>query len=76
MKDNTIIFVARASNSKKDCEHDLYSCLLPRCEALSIPLGISDRNAIIWRKRLTFTGIKLFRLMSQGGSSNILVIDS
>ena len=34
VKDNTIICVARASNSKRDCEHDLYCCLLPRCEAL------------------------------------------
>jgi len=33
-KNNTIICVARASNSKRDCEHDLYCCLLPRCEAL------------------------------------------
>ena len=34
VKNNTIIYVARASNSKIDCEHDLYCCLLPRCEAL------------------------------------------
>ena len=34
VKNNTIIYVARASNSKRDCEHDLYCCLLPRCEAL------------------------------------------
>jgi len=34
VKNNTIICVARASNSKRDCEHDLYCCLLPRCEAL------------------------------------------
>ena len=34
MKNNTIIYVVRASNSKRDCEHDLYCCLLPRCEAL------------------------------------------
>ena len=33
VKNNTIIYVARASNSKRDCEHDLYCCL-PRCEAL------------------------------------------
>ena len=33
MKNNTIIYVARASNSKRDCENDLYCCLLPRCEA-------------------------------------------
>jgi len=26
------ICVARASNSKRGCEHDLYCCLLPRCE--------------------------------------------
>jgi len=26
-KNNTIIYVARASNSKRDCEHDLYCCL-------------------------------------------------
>ena len=34
VKNNAIIYVARASNSKRDCEHDLYCCLLPRCEAL------------------------------------------
>ena len=34
MKNNTIIYVARASNSKRDCKHDLYCCLLPRCKAL------------------------------------------
>ena len=34
MNNNTIIYVARASNSKRDCEHDLYYCLLPQCEAL------------------------------------------
>ena len=34
VKNNTIICVERASNSKRDCEHDLYCCLLPRCEAL------------------------------------------
>ena len=34
VKNNTIICVARASNGKRDCEHDLYCCLLPRCEAL------------------------------------------
>jgi len=34
VKNNTIIYVARASNSTRDCEHDLYCCLLPRCEAL------------------------------------------
>ena len=28
------ICVARASNNKRDCEHDLYCCLLPRCKAL------------------------------------------
>ena len=33
-KNNTILYVARASNSKRDCEHDLYCCLMPRCEAL------------------------------------------
>ena len=33
VKNNTIIYVAWASNSKRDCEHDLYCCLLPRCEA-------------------------------------------
>ena len=36
---NTIIYVARyyicsASNSKRNCKHDLYCCLLPQCEAL------------------------------------------
>ena len=34
VKNNTIVYVARASNSKRDCEHDLCCCLLPRCEAL------------------------------------------
>jgi len=34
VKNNTIVCVARASNNKRDCEHDLYCCLLPRCEAL------------------------------------------
>jgi len=33
VKNNTIKYVARASKSKKDCEHAL-CCLLPRCEAL------------------------------------------
>ena len=33
-KNNTIVCVARASNRKRDCEHDLYCCLLPRCEAM------------------------------------------
>ena len=36
VKNNTIIYVVRASNSKRDCEHDLYCCLLPWCEALRI----------------------------------------
>ena len=31
VKNNTIIYIARASNGN---EHDLYYCLLPRCEAL------------------------------------------
>jgi len=35
-KNNTIIYVRRASNSERDCEHDLYCCLLLRCEALRI----------------------------------------
>jgi len=34
VKNTTIIYVAQASNSKRDCEHDLYCCLLPWCEAL------------------------------------------
>ena len=34
VKNSTILYVARASNSKRDCEHDLYCCLLPQCEAL------------------------------------------
>jgi len=34
MKNNTIIYVARASNSKRDCKHDLHCCLLPRYEVL------------------------------------------
>jgi len=34
VKNNTIIYVEWASNSKRDCEHDLCCCLLPRCEAL------------------------------------------
>jgi len=35
VKHNTIIYVARASNSKRDCEHDLYCCLLPLPSKLS-----------------------------------------
>jgi len=34
VKNKTIIYVARASNNKRDCEHDLYCCLLPQCETL------------------------------------------
>ena len=34
VKNKTIIYEARASNSKRDCGHDLYCCLLPQCEAL------------------------------------------
>jgi len=34
VKNTTIICVARASISKRDCEHDFYCFLLPRCEAL------------------------------------------
>jgi len=34
MQNNTIICVVQASNSERDCEHDLYCCLLPWCEAL------------------------------------------
>jgi len=34
VKNNTIIYVVRTSNSKRVCEHDLYCCLLPQCEAL------------------------------------------
>jgi len=34
VKNKTIIYEAWASNSKRDCEHDLYCCLMPRCEAL------------------------------------------
>jgi len=33
-KNNTIIYVARASNSKNDWERVHYFCLLPQCEAL------------------------------------------
>ena len=33
MKNNTIIYVARASNSERDCEHNLFCCLLPWCDA-------------------------------------------
>jgi len=43
VKNNTIIYVARASNSEGDYEHDLYCCLLPRHEALrTCRSGISD----------------------------------
>ena len=34
MKNKTIIYEERASNSKRDSEHDFYCCLLPQCEAL------------------------------------------
>ena len=36
VKNNTIVYVERVSNSKRDCEYNLYCCLLPRCEALRI----------------------------------------
>ena len=39
VRNKTIIYEARGSNSKRDCEHDLYCCLLP--------LGISDRNKMV-----------------------------
>ena len=53
-ENNTIIYVARASNSKRGCEHDLYCCLLPRCEALrtcrsGFPIAttlIHDKSAV------------------------------
>jgi len=32
VKNNTIVYVARTSNSKRDCEHDLCCCFLPQCE--------------------------------------------
>jgi len=52
------MYEARASNSKRDCEHDLYCCLLPRCEALracrsGFPIatlsscGLGDRQDIL-----------------------------
>jgi len=44
MKNNTIVYVARASNSERDCEHDLYCCLLPRCEALRTQDFRSQQN--------------------------------
>jgi len=44
---HTIIYVARASNRKRDCEHDLYCCLLPQCEALrTCCSGFSERS--VW----------------------------
>ena len=47
VKNNTIIYVARASNSKRDC--DAWSLLLLAATVWNfahLPLGISDRNSI------------------------------
>jgi len=42
VKNNTIIYVARASNSKRDCEHDLYCCFAATVRSFAhIPLGIA-----------------------------------
>jgi len=61
VKDNTIIYVARASNSKRDCEHDLYCCLLPQCEALrtccsGFPIAtlLSTTSALWFWRRIRF----------------------
>jgi len=52
VKNNTIIYVARASNSKRDC--DAWSLLLLAAAVRSfahMPLGISDRNSTqVWMK--------------------------
>jgi len=44
MKNNTILYVARASNSKSDCEHDLLLLAATVRSFAHMPLGISDRN--------------------------------
>ena len=54
VKNNTIICVVRASNSTRDCEHDLYCCLLPRCEALracrsGFPIATQQRSVSFFR---------------------------
>ena len=56
VKNNTIVYVARASNSKRDCEHDLYCCLLPWCEALcTYRSGFPIATLLCWRpKRMNY----------------------
>jgi len=40
------VCVEQASNNKRDCEHELYCCLLLRCGSFAhMPLGLSDRNS-------------------------------
>jgi len=51
VKNNIIVCLARASNSKRDSEHDLYCCLLPRCEALracrsGFPIATIPKHAL------------------------------
>ena len=47
MKNNTIMCIARASNSKRDCEHDYLLLLAATVRSFAhMPLGISDRNKI------------------------------
>ena len=56
VKNNTIIYVVGESNIKKDCERDLYCCLLPRCEALCIcRWGFPIATALGLRLGLSFT---------------------
>ena len=50
MKNNTIIYVERASNSKRDCEHDLYCCLL---------LRISDCNTTLLESTMLYANLKM-----------------
>ena len=52
-KNNTIICVARASNSKRDCEHDLYCCLLPQCEALRTCRSGYPIATVLWKSMLS-----------------------
>ena len=53
VKNNTIMYVARTSNNRVISSGDLYSCLLPRCEALrtcrsGFPIAIVSTDTT-WR---------------------------
>ena len=69
MKNNTTICVARASNSKIDCEHDLVCCLLPRCEALrkcrsGFPIATLVNSRDLSSLRAVFSQIRHFTVIA------------